>query len=123
MIAAISPSAVGMSDPILTTASRWHLADMQQDAVQRELPAPDKEVAREQFLRLGVEAPNLATVKDFLRFYIATSRPHLTEKLTVDSISTVAEWFFAGFTRVTGTETDAEQRSEVYNVSPFSCLV
>jgi hypothetical protein len=81
---------------------------MQQDAVQRELPAPDEEAAREQCLRLGVEAPNLATVKDFLRFYIDTSRPRLTEKPTVDSISTVAEWFFAGFTRVTGTETDAE---------------
>jgi hypothetical protein len=109
-----------MPDLILTTASRWHFADMQQDAVQRELPAPDEEAAREQCLRPRVEAPNLATVKDFLRFYIATSRPRLTEKPTTDSIDAVAECFFTGFTRVTGTETDAEQRSEVYNVSPFS---
>jgi hypothetical protein len=41
----------------------------------------------------------------------------LTEKPTVDSVNTVAEWFFAGFTRVTGTETDPEERSEVYHVS------
>jgi hypothetical protein len=55
-------------------------------------------------------------VKDFLRFYITTSRPQLTDKPTVDSINTVAEWFFAGFTRVTGTETKAEERSDVYDV-------
>jgi hypothetical protein len=55
-------------------------------------------------------------VKDFLRFYIATSRPQLSKIPTVDSINTVAEWFFAGFTRVTGTETDVDERSEVYNV-------
>lgn len=55
-------------------------------------------------------------MKDFLRSYITTSRPRLAEKPTVDSINIIAEWFFAGFTRVTGTETDAEQRSEVYNL-------
>jgi hypothetical protein len=108
-------------DSMLTTASRWHTSDMQQDAVQRGLPALNEEAAREQCLRLGVEDPSLATVKDFLRFYIATSQPRLTEKPTVESINTIAEWFFAGLTRVTGTETDAEQRSEVHNVSPCLC--
>lgn len=47
----------------------------------------------------------------------------MVEKPAVDFINIVTEWFFAGFTRVTGTETDAEQRSEVYNVSPFLYLV
>jgi len=56
-------------------------------------------------LREGVDAPDLVTVKDFLRFHIATSR-----------VNTVAEWFFAGFTRITGTPTD-EDRSKVYKVS------
>ena len=56
------------------------------------------------------------TVKDFFRFYIATSHPQLIDVPTVDSINTVAEWFFAGFTRVTGTDTNEEERSEVYNV-------
>lgn len=90
---------------------------MLQEADQQGLPVPDEEAARERCLRPGIAAPDLATVKDFLRFYIATSRPRLAEKPTVDSINTIAEWFFAGFTRITGTETDAEQRSEVYNVS------
>ena len=94
---------------------------MQQDAIQRGLPTPSEEAIREQYLRPGVKAPSLVTVKDFMRFYIATSRPRLAEQPTVDSINTVAEWFFAGFTRVTGTETDAEERSEVYNVSPCLC--
>jgi hypothetical protein len=46
---------------------------MQQDAVQRGLPAPSEEAAREQCLRPGVEPPDLATVKDFIRFYDSTS--------------------------------------------------
>jgi len=38
-------------------------------------------------------------------------------KPTPDSINTIAEWFFAGFTRVTGTEINEKDRSEVYKVS------
>lgn len=72
-------------------------------------------MAREHCLRPGVAAPDLVTVKDFCRFYIATSRPQLTSVPTVDSINAVVEWFFAGFTRVTGTDTNEEERSEVYN--------
>lgn len=45
-------------------------------------------------LLLGAEASDLATVKDFLRFYIATSQPKLSDKPTVDSVNTVAEWIF-----------------------------
>ena len=41
----------------------------------------------------------------------------------MDSVNIVAEWFFAGFTRVTEIDTDEEERSEVYNVSGKSCLV
>jgi len=65
-----------------------------------------------------VTAPDLATVKDFIRFYVATSKPQLDKvekRPTADSINIAAEWFFAGFTRVTGTDTDKEERSEVYN--------
>ena len=90
---------------------------MQEDAARQGLPLPDEKSARERWLQDGVEAPDLASVKDFLRFYIATSRPQLTNKPTVDSINTVAEWFFAGFARITGTETKAEERSDVYDVS------
>jgi hypothetical protein len=102
---------------MLTLSSRWYLAEMLGDSAEQGLPFPNKHLAQEHCLRPNIDAPDLATVKDFLRFYIATSRPVLTKKPTVDSINTVTEFFLAGFTRVTGTETDAGERSEVYNVS------
>ena len=40
------------------------------------------------------------------------------EKPIVDSINTNAEWFFTGFTRVTGTEIHEKDRAEIYKVSP-----
>ena|ERR1700761_3032854 len=65
----------------------------------------------------------MLTVKDFLRFYVATSKSQIDkEKPTADSICTIAEWFFAGFTRVTDTDTNADDRSEVYYVSRFLSL-
>jgi hypothetical protein len=90
---------------------------MRRDAAKRCLPLPDEEIARQHWLQPGVAAPELETVKDFIRFYIATSRPQLAAVPTVDSINTVVEWFFGGFTRVTGTDTNEEERSEVYDVS------
>ena len=96
---------------------------MRKEAVRKGLTAPDEEAVRREHLRTGAAAPDLATIKDFLRFYIATSQPRLdADKPTVDSINIVAEWFFAGFTRITGTETDEGERSEVYNVSPCSLV-
>ena len=90
---------------------------MQREATEHHRPLPTVQAAHEHCLRVGVAAPDLATVKDFFRFYIATSSPKIANVPTVESINTVAEWFFAGFTRVTGTDTDEEERSEVYNVS------
>jgi len=49
-------------------------------------------------------------VKYFLRFHAATSLDKITHP-TADSVDTFAKLFFAGFTRVTGTPTDAEERS------------
>ena len=68
---------------------------MQEEAARRGLPLPDEGAARERWLRRDIEAPALDSVKDFLRFYITTRQPQLTDKPTVDSINTVAEWFFA----------------------------
>jgi hypothetical protein len=61
----------------------------------------------------GVAAPDLASMKDFIRFYVATSKPKLSHKPTRDSIKTVVKWFFAGFERVTGTEINGDDKSEV----------
>ena len=51
------------------------------DAAQRDLPAPDEATISERYLRRGVEAPDLATVKDFLRFHAAASRGLIEGKL------------------------------------------
>jgi hypothetical protein len=67
------------------------LAEIQRHHANKESPIPDEESARKYCLGTEVEAPDLVTVKDFLRFYIATSRPLLTSKPRADSINTVAE--------------------------------
>jgi hypothetical protein len=76
---------------------------MQKDALQRDLATPDEACARYHSLREGVDAPDLATVKDFFRFYIATSCGRIMIIPTADSINSIAEWFFDSFTCVTGT--------------------
>ena len=76
---------------------------------------------RAQSLREGLPPLDLATMKDFLRFIIATSRGIIDDgqkKVTVDSMNTFAEWFFAGFARVTGNRIDEEDRRAVYDISP-----
>ena len=76
---------------------------MREDYTRKGLPPPAEDTARSQYLDKGVPAPDLVTVKDFLRFYVATSHPQIDKyKPTADAICTVGEWFFAGFTRVTG---------------------
>jgi hypothetical protein len=61
-----------------------------------------------------VEAPDYTTVKDFLRWHAAISQGKIVEKVTCDSFNAIAEWFFAGFSRITGTPTFKDDRSEVF---------
>lgn len=71
-------------------------------------------------LREGLPPLDLATIKDFLRFIVATSRGNIDDeqkKVTVDSMNTFAEWFFAGFARITGNRIDKDDRCAVYDVS------
>ena len=65
-------------------SSRWYLAEMRRDCTERSSPLLDEETACEHCLRPGIEAPDLATVKDFLRFYIAMSQPRLTNRPIID---------------------------------------
>lgn len=58
-----------------------------------------------------------ATTKDFIRFHIAVSQGNLDKRITVDSACTFAEWFFAAFTKETGTVIPKDERSAVYRVS------
>ena len=95
---------------------------MKKDALQKGLPVPDQAAIRERVLAKNVEAPDLATVKDFFCFCAATGKGKIVTKITCNSLIAVAEWFFAGFTRVTDTQTNEDDRSEVYNVSIFHHL-
>jgi hypothetical protein len=42
--------------------------EMKENALQKGLPVPDEAAIRERVLRKDVEAPELATLKDFFRF-------------------------------------------------------
>ena len=90
---------------------------MKEDTLAEGLHVPDEAVVRERVLGANVEAPDHATVKDFLRWHAAISQGKIVKEVTSDSLNTVVEWFFAGFSRVTGTPTHEDDRSEVYNVS------
>ena len=90
---------------------------MKENAYQKGVPIPDETAVRERVLRKNVEAPDLAAVKDFLRIHAATSKGKIRGEITSDSLNTFTEWFFAGFSRVTDTPTNADNRSEVYKVS------
>jgi hypothetical protein len=83
---------------------------MIQEPIQPGLPTPDEASARQRCLHEGVNAPDLATVKDFLRFHAATSRGKIDEeeRLTANSLNAFAEWFFAGVTWITGTRQTRE---------------
>jgi hypothetical protein len=54
--------------------TRWTLSEIQKDSLQQGLPIPDEASARQSYFCKEVDVPDLATVKDFLPFYIATSR-------------------------------------------------
>lgn len=63
---------------------------MERKYVDRGLPLPNEVDTHKQYLRRGIEVPNLATVKDFFRFYIATSYPVIGDVPTIDSIYSIA---------------------------------
>ena len=73
-----------------------------------------------QRLREGLPPLDLATIKDFLCFIAAISRGTIDNKeelVTADSMDIFAEWFFAGFARVTDNRIEEEDRRAVYDVS------
>ena len=62
------------------TEHRWVLSEMLQEPIQQGLPISDNDSARRRCLHEGIEAPDLATVKDFLRFQAITSRGIIDEE-------------------------------------------
>lgn len=63
----------------------WRLAYAEHDCYERGAPVPSKETVHSQYLARGAPVPELATVKDFIRFYIHTSESRLADKMTTDS--------------------------------------
>lgn len=111
---------------ILTQLSRWVAAvGKKEQGTEEALFGDDSAVdasyiMEARSLRQDLPPLDLATIKDFLRFIVATSRGIIDDgqkKVTVDSMNTFAEWFFAGFARVTGNRIDEENRCAVYDVS------
>jgi hypothetical protein len=86
---------------------------MKGDALREGLPIPNEAAVRDRVLRKHVEAPDLVTMKDFLRFHTATSKGKIRKIITSNSLNAFAEWFFAGFCRVTDTSINEADRTEV----------
>ena len=70
----------------------------------------------ESSLQFGAPAPDLASVKDFLRFHAASGSGIITNRITVDSAKSFMEWFFAGFEARTGSVFSPEFRHTIYKV-------
>lgn len=113
---------------VLTQLSRWVVAVEKKEQDTRVLLFGDDAVInvpytmRARSLREDLPPLDLATIKDFLRVIIATSRGIIDDgqkRVIVDSMNTFAEWFFAGFTRVTDNRIDKEDRCAVYDVSAY----
>ncbi|KAL9637832.1 MAG: hypothetical protein Q9164_001951 [Protoblastenia rupestris] len=66
-------------------------------------------------LQEGLPSLNLATIKDFLRFYALGSDGRLDPRMTSESLNNRAERFFAGFTRITSSVVTEQDRSHIYN--------
>ena len=79
---------------------------------------PDAMISRS--LEEGSPPLDIATIKDFLRFKASVSEGRIDkerERTTPDSLNAFAEWFFAGFARVSGNPIPKEDKQEVYDVS------
>jgi hypothetical protein len=90
---------------------------MQKDALQRGLSIPDEACARHHCLRKGVEAPDLATVKDCFAFISLRATAESWRNPRSIRLKSLLNVFLPAFTRITGTPTNEEDRNEVYSIS------
>ena len=73
-------------------------------------------IEEEDFLREGTPAPDLATVKDIVRYYINAAKGRLDVRPTVSSTKNFAERLFGFIARVTKNACDPADRSNVFHV-------
>jgi hypothetical protein len=86
----------------------------------RRWASQEDENLREGGLREGQPVPDLATIKDFIRFYIFSSHGMISLRPTKSSVLNFAERFFAGFTRLTKSTFDTKDTRDVYKVCEFA---
>ena len=74
-------------------------------------------------LRRGIPPPDVATIRDFVRFHASVAEGRIDDngRITTETVNTTLEHFFAGFSRITGSDISGEFRSEIYNVSTLPC--
>ncbi|RMZ91819.1 hypothetical protein DV736_g949, partial [Chaetothyriales sp. CBS 134916] len=87
-----------------------------QEGMLQGLTAATEDELRALLVGKGVKAPPVETIKDFTRYYakLKANRGNIVEQMTVDSLRTSMEWFFAGFYRHTGYDYSKDDRSETY---------
>lgn len=111
---------------MLTKSSRWiasiedglsNAEDLNTDG-QSAVDVPG--IVGPRCLQEGSPPPDLAAIKDFIRFKASISQGRIDKTLelaTTNSLNAFAEWFFAGFARVTGNPIPEEDRKEVFSVN------
>ncbi|GAA3278971.1 hypothetical protein GCM10020218_029570 [Dactylosporangium vinaceum] len=92
-----------------------HLADFL-SVLPSSWASEEDESLREKGLQKGYPVPNLATIKDFVRFYVSSTDEILTLRPTKSSVLNFAERFFAGYTRITKSVFDKKDSDDVYTV-------
>ncbi|KKA25166.1 hypothetical protein T310_0806 [Rasamsonia emersonii CBS 393.64] len=81
---------------------------------QGQWASQDSDMNKKDCLCEGQPAPDLATIKDFIRYYIFSTQGMLSIRQTVSSVLNFAERFFARFTHVTKTTFDKKDAEDVY---------
>src|ERR1700735_4276808 len=93
---------------------------MRGDALQRDLPAPDEACARHRCLYERVEAPDLAMMKIFFRFYIATSSGRIMAKPTVQLTPILNGFLLALLVSLLGTQLTANCEAKLAKKVQYS---
>ncbi|KZL75529.1 hypothetical protein CT0861_13119 [Colletotrichum tofieldiae] len=105
-----------MHATVLNRYATWHWQRAVGIAEKSNAAPPDFTTTRAFVLRENAPAPSMTEVKDFFRFYIASSCGRITEngRPTTESMVSRAEAFYRAFKHETGTETDPQQHTEIY---------
>lgn len=66
----------------------------------------------------GHPAPGLPLMKEYIHWYINSTKGRIADKPTMSSALLCAQWFVPGFEAVTGTEIADKDRKDLYSISP-----